>query len=180
MLDKKNCTFDCQYKDYIIKFVSDVRQVGDFPHTWPRKCSFCCNHNPVFFRMTYHQFCSKRNPTGVTSGAYPSATPEFILGYSLHSVVFTMLQSERNFFLFSWNSWKHNYENDVITSAVGNWYTCITKTWKIPKKYSEAVKGRTDITVAKRKHTTQKCIKDWETRTGFCVSHMTTEMFILL
>ena len=31
MLDKKNCTFDCQYKDYIIKFVSDVRQVGDFP-----------------------------------------------------------------------------------------------------------------------------------------------------
>jgi hypothetical protein len=76
-----------------------------------------------------------------------------------------MLQSERNFFLFSWNSWKHNYENDVITSAVGNWYTCITKTWKIPKKYSEAVKGRTDITVAKRKHTTQKCIKDWATRT---------------
>jgi hypothetical protein len=67
--------------------------------------------------------------------------------------------------LFSWNSWKHNYENDVITSAVGNWYTCITKTWKIPKKFSEAVKRRTDITVAKRKHTTQKCIKDWATRT---------------
>ena len=50
-------------------------------HKWPRICSTCCKHFPVFSSfMTYHRVCNYINTTGATSGtvtAHPSGAPEF-------------------------------------------------------------------------------------------------------
>ena len=54
-------------------------------HKWPRICSTCRKHFPVFSSfMTYHRVCSLINTTGVTSGAgtaYLSGAHEFTPGF---------------------------------------------------------------------------------------------------
>jgi hypothetical protein len=70
-------------------------------HTWPRMCSTCRKHFPVFSSfMTYHRVCNWSNTTGGTSGegtAYTSGAPVFTPGiqwgscYSIFSFMCNVL-----------------------------------------------------------------------------------------